>query len=169
MFEKVFKLKEHNTKISTEIIAGITTFFAMAYIIFVNPNLLSATGMDYTAVMIATCLSAAIGTFLTAFIANVPFAQAPGMGLNAYLHLHDRTRHGLYLAAGACDRTDLGHTVPSDHGIPAPQDGDRIHTGSSEERNRRGHRSVHRLHWSFEHWPCSVGRCSQPWPHCYRR
>ena len=80
MFEKVFKLKEHNTKISTEIIAGITTFFAMAYIIFVNPNLLSATGMDYT----ATCLSAAIGTFLTAFIANVPFAQAPGMGLNAY-------------------------------------------------------------------------------------
>lgn len=79
----MFKLKENNTNIRTEIIAGFTTFFAMSYIIFVNPHMLEATGMDFAAVMIATCVSAAIGSFLTAFIANIPFAQAPGMGLNA--------------------------------------------------------------------------------------
>jgi len=82
--EKLFKLKENNTTVRTEVIAGLTTFFAMAYIIFVNPNMLKDTGMDYTAVMMATCLSAALGTLLTAFLANVPFAQAPGMGLNAF-------------------------------------------------------------------------------------
>ncbi len=81
---RFFKLKEHGTNVKTEIIAGLTTFFAMAYIIFVNPSYLSATGMDHTAVLVATCLSAAIGCFLTAFLANVPFAQAPGMGLNAF-------------------------------------------------------------------------------------
>ena len=82
--ENRFKLKEHGTNVRTEVIAGITTFFAMAYIIFVNPNYLSQTGMDFYAVMVATCVSAAIGCFLTGFLANVPFAQAPGMGLNAY-------------------------------------------------------------------------------------
>lgn len=82
--EKLFKLKEHGTNVRTELIGGLTTFFAMAYIIFVNPNYLSATGMNFHAVMIATCLSAALGCFLTAFLANVPFAQAPGMGLNAF-------------------------------------------------------------------------------------
>ena len=84
MLEKVFKLKQHNTTLRTEVIAGLTTFFAMAYIIFVNPNMLQATGMEYKAVMMATCISAAIGTLLTALLANVPFAQAPGMGLNAF-------------------------------------------------------------------------------------
>ena len=82
--EKLFQLKKHNTNVRTEVIGGLTTFFAMAYIIFVNPNFLSQTGMDHTAVMLATCVSAAIGCFLTAFMANVPFAQAPGMGLNAF-------------------------------------------------------------------------------------
>lgn len=82
--EKFFKLKENNTTVKTEVLAGITTFFAMAYIIFVNPTYLEGAGMDFTAVMVATCLSAAVGTLLTAFIANVPFAQAPGMGLNAF-------------------------------------------------------------------------------------
>lgn len=84
IMEKLFKLKENNTNVRTEVIGGITTFFAMAYIIFVNPSYLSLAGMDATAVMVATCLSAAVGTALTAFLANVPFAQAPGMGLNAY-------------------------------------------------------------------------------------
>lgn len=84
MLEKIFGLKKHGTNVRTELIAGLTTFFAMAYIIFVNPNYLSATGMEYTAVLVATCVSAAIGSFLTAFLANVPFAQAPGMGLNAF-------------------------------------------------------------------------------------
>lgn len=82
--EKLFELKKHNTTVRTEVIAGLTTFFAMAYIIFVNSGMLSETGMDFNAVMMATCLSAALGTFLTAFMANVPFAQAPGMGLNAF-------------------------------------------------------------------------------------
>ena len=82
--EKLFKLKEHNTTVRTEILAGITTFFAMAYIIFVNPSFLQATGMEYTAVLVATCVSAAIGSALTAFLSNTPFAQAPGMGLNAF-------------------------------------------------------------------------------------
>lgn len=82
--EKFFKLKENKTTVGTEIIGGLTTFFAMAYIIFVNPNYLSATGMDFQSVMVATCISAAIGCILTAVIANAPFAQAPGMGLNAF-------------------------------------------------------------------------------------
>lgn len=82
--EKLFKLKAHGTDVKTEIRAGITTFFAMAYIIFVNSNYLSMTGMNKTGVMVATCISAAIGCLLTAFLANVPFCQAPGMGLNTF-------------------------------------------------------------------------------------
>lgn len=80
----MFKLKEHNTTVKAEIIGGLTTFFAMSYIIFVNPAMLGATGMNAVGVAMATCISAAIGTLLTAFLANVPFAQAPGMGLNAF-------------------------------------------------------------------------------------
>ena len=82
--EKFFKIRERGSTVRTEIIGGIVTFFAMAYIIFVQPSYLSQTGMNSTAVMLATCISAAVGTFLTAFLANVPFSQAPGMGLNAY-------------------------------------------------------------------------------------
>jgi AGZA family xanthine/uracil permease-like MFS transporter len=82
--EKFFKLKENGTNVKTEILAGLTTFLTMAYIIFVNPNILSMTGMDKGAVFVATILAAAIGTFIMGFVANVPFAQAPGMGLNAF-------------------------------------------------------------------------------------
>lgn len=82
--EKLFKIQARGSNVRTEVLGGLTTFFAMAYIIFVNPTYLAQTGMDQTAVMVATCLSAAIGTLLTAFLANVPFAQAPGMGLNAF-------------------------------------------------------------------------------------
>lgn len=81
--EKFFKLKENGTKVSTEIIAGFTTFFAMVYIIFVNPDMLSKTGMPFGAVFLATIISAAIGTLVMGLFANVPYAQAPGMGLNA--------------------------------------------------------------------------------------
>ncbi len=84
MFEKLFKLKEHNTDVKTEIIAGITVFMTMAYILAVNPNILSATGMYSNGVFIATALSAFFGTLLMALFANYPFALAPGMGLNAY-------------------------------------------------------------------------------------
>ena len=83
-FEKVFKLKEHNTNVRTELIAGLTTFLTMAYIIFVNPSILSAAGMPKEAVFVATCLIAALGTGIMALYANYPIALAPGMGLNAY-------------------------------------------------------------------------------------
>ena len=82
--DKFFKISERGSTVRAEVIGGLTTFFAMAYIIFVNPQYLSQTGMNGYAVMIATCLSSALGCFLTAFLANVPFAQAPGMGLNAF-------------------------------------------------------------------------------------
>ena len=82
--EKFFKLKENNTTVSTEIIAGITTFFAMAYIIAVNPNTLSQSGMEWGAVFLATIIASVIGTLIMGLVANVPYAQAPGMGLNAF-------------------------------------------------------------------------------------
>ena len=82
--DKFFKITERGSSVRTEIVGGVTTFFAMAYIIFVNPGMLSATGMDFNGVLLATCISAAIGCFLTALLANAPFAQAPGMGLNAF-------------------------------------------------------------------------------------
>ena len=82
--DKIFHLKENNTTVKTEILAGITTFMTMAYILAVNPNVLSATGMDHGAVFTATALAAFIGTLCMAIFANYPFGLAPGMGLNAY-------------------------------------------------------------------------------------
>ena len=84
MMEKLFHLREHNTTVKTEVMAGITTFMTMAYILAVNPSILSAAGMDSNAVLIATALASFLGTALMAFLANYPFALAPGMGLNAY-------------------------------------------------------------------------------------
>lgn len=84
MLEKLFQLKSHGTDVRTEVIAGLTTYLTMAYIIFVNPNILSAAGMDQGAVFVATCLAAAIGCLIMGLYANYPIAQAPGMGLNAF-------------------------------------------------------------------------------------
>lgn len=84
MFEKFFKLKENGTDVKTEVIAGLTTFMTMAYILAVNPNILSVAGMDKQALLIATALAAFVGTVLMALLANYPFALAPGLGLNAY-------------------------------------------------------------------------------------
>jgi adenine/guanine/hypoxanthine permease len=84
MLEQVFKLSENKTNVRTEIVAGITTFLTMAYIIFVNPAILAEAKMPFGAVFAATCVAAAIGCFLMAFLANYPIALAPGMGLNAY-------------------------------------------------------------------------------------
>ncbi|WP_079420039.1 NCS2 family permease [Thiomonas intermedia] len=80
----LFKLDAHGTDVRTEILAGVTTFLTMSYIIFVNPDILSTTGMDKNAVFVATCLAAALGTFIMAFVANWPIGLAPGMGLNAF-------------------------------------------------------------------------------------
>ena len=81
---KLFKLKENGTKVSTEIMAGLTTFFAMSYIIVVNPGILAKSGMEWGAVFLATIISAIVGTLVMGLMANVPYAQAPGMGLNAF-------------------------------------------------------------------------------------
>ncbi len=84
MLERFFKLKDNNTTVRTEVIAGLTTFMTMAYILAVNPNILGEAGMNPNAVMIATALASFVGTLLMALLANYPFALAPGMGLNAY-------------------------------------------------------------------------------------
>lgn len=86
MFEAFFKLKENNTTFKTEVLAGITTFMTMAYILVVNPGILSQAGMDFGAVFTATALSAIVTTLLLGLYAKLPFAAAPGMGLNAFFH-----------------------------------------------------------------------------------
>ncbi|MCG9780939.1 NCS2 family permease [Vibrio brasiliensis] len=102
MFEKLFKLSENGTNVKTEIIAGITTFLTMAYIIFVNPAMLADAGMDKGAVFVATCLAAAIGCFIMGFVANYPIALAPGMGLNAFF------TYGVVLGMGHSWQVALG-------------------------------------------------------------
>lgn len=84
MLERLFQLKAHGTNVQREVVAGITTFLTMAYIIVVNPGMLQAAGMDYGAVFVATCLAAVIGTLIMGLWANYPIALAPGMGLNAF-------------------------------------------------------------------------------------
>ncbi len=84
MFEKLFKLKKNNTNVKTEIVAGVTTFMTLAYILAVNPSILASTGMNPTAVLLATCLASFIGTACIALLGNLPFVLSAGMGLNAY-------------------------------------------------------------------------------------
>ena len=84
MLEKIFKLKLHNTTVRRELVAGVITFLTMSYILVVNPNILSAAGMDRTALFTATALASVLGTLFMAFIPNLPIAQAPGMGLNSF-------------------------------------------------------------------------------------
>lgn len=100
--DNYFKLTEQKTNVKTEVIAGITTFLTMAYIIFVNPSILSEAGMDYGAVFVATCLAAAIGCFVMGLWANYPIAQAPGMGLNAFF------TYGVVLGMGYTWEAALG-------------------------------------------------------------
>ncbi|MBR5294593.1 MAG: NCS2 family permease, partial [Oscillospiraceae bacterium] len=85
MFEKCFKLSQNGTTVKTEVMAGITTFMTMAYILAVNPSILADAGMDPTAVLLATAIASFIGTACMAFMANLPFALSAGMGLNAFL------------------------------------------------------------------------------------
>ena len=101
--DKLFKLKEHGTDVRTEVLAGLTTFFAMSYILFVNPAMLSQTGMPAQGVFLATIIGSVAGTLMMAFYANLPYAQAPGMGLNGLhlwsdlaLHYPDQDSEGYY-------------------------------------------------------------------------
>ena len=84
MLDSLFKLNVNDTNIKKEILAGFTTFITMSYIIFVNPQIMSSTGMDFGAVFVGTCLAAAIACFIMGFVANWPVGLAPGMGLNAF-------------------------------------------------------------------------------------
>ncbi|SGY86944.1 Putative transporter [Moritella viscosa] len=84
ILERLFKLSEHGTSVKTELMAGLTTFVTMAYIIFVNPDIMAKTGMDKDALVVATCIGAAIGCMLMGLYANWPVGLAPGMGLNAF-------------------------------------------------------------------------------------
>jgi len=102
MFEQLFGLGQHNTTVRREVLAGVTTFLTMAYIIFVNPQILSATGMDSGAVFVATCLAAAFGSAFMGLYANYPVALAPGMGLNAYF------TYGVVLGMGFTWQVALG-------------------------------------------------------------
>src|SRR5699024_12426058 len=85
--ERYFGINGQNTTIKTEVLAGVTTFLTMAYIIFVNPNVLADAGMDKGAVFVATCLAAAVGCFIMGIYARLPVALAPGMGLNAFFKI----------------------------------------------------------------------------------
>jgi len=102
MLDAVFKLKDAGTTVRTEILAGITTFLTMVYIVFVNPSILQAAGMDQGAVFVATCLAAALGTAIMGLYANYPIALAPGMGLNAYF------TYGVVLGMGHSWQVALG-------------------------------------------------------------
>lgn len=102
MLESLFRLREHDTDVRTELLAGLTTFLTLAYIIFVNPSILAESGMDRGAVFVATCLAAAIGTAVMGLYANYPVALAPGMGLNAYF------TYGVVLGMGYTWQVALG-------------------------------------------------------------
>lgn len=102
MLDKIFKIKENNSSVRIELLAGATTFLAMSYIIFVNPSILSLTGMDKGAVFVATCLAAAFGSAMVGFIANYPIALAPGMALNTYF------TYGVVLGGGHSWQVALG-------------------------------------------------------------
>ncbi|MFC3851269.1 NCS2 family permease [Salinispirillum marinum] len=102
MLERLFQIQAQGSSVKTEVIAGITTFLTMAYIIFVNPDILSATGMDRDSIFVATCLAAAVGCLIMGLWANYPIAQAPGMGLNAFF------TYGVVLGMGHAWETALG-------------------------------------------------------------
>jgi AGZA family xanthine/uracil permease-like MFS transporter len=104
LLERFFKLSEHNTSVKTELMAGLTTFVTMSYIMFLNPVIMSKTGMPFDGLFLATCLGAAIATILMGMYANWPVGLAPGMGLNAFFYLLGCWRYGLQLAncTGCC-------------------------------------------------------------------
>ena len=112
--DKIFHLKENNTNVKTEILAGVTTFMTMAYLLAVNPNILAEAGMDHGAVFTAAALLAAfIGTLCMAIFANYPFALAPGMGLNAYFAYTVVLQMGYYMEGRTGSSTGRGYYLYS--------------------------------------------------------
>ena len=102
MLERLFKLRQHHTTVTTELVAGFTTFLTLSYIIFINPAMLALTGMDKGAVFTATCLAAAFGSAMMGLLANYPIALAPGMALNSYF------TYSVVLGSGYPWQTALG-------------------------------------------------------------
>ena len=144
--EKFFQLKENGTTAGREVVAGLTTFFAMAYIVAVNPSLLSSAGMEWGAVFLATIISAVVGTLVMGLVANVPYALAPGMGLNAFF---------VYTVCGALGFTwqqalsmvfVCGLFKHPDHGHQDPEIHHQGHSPQPAERHRRRHRHLCGLH-----------------------
>ena len=142
MLEQLFKLSENKTTVRTEIVAGITTFLTMAYIIFVNPDILSKAGMPFGAVFAATCVAAAIGCLLMAFLANYPIALAPGMGLNAYFAFGVVGGMKIQLAGGAGLRVHLRHHLLHHQRAADPRMDRQRHPQVAQDGDRRRHRPV---------------------------
>lgn len=144
LFDRVFHLKENHTDARTEIIAGITTFMTMAYILIVNPSILSATGMDKGALVTTTALASALGTLFMAVFANYPFALAPGMGLNAYFAYTVVLQMGYtwQVALAAVFVEGLVFILLSLTNIRE------AHPPHTETGHFRWHWSFHRFHWS---------------------
>ena len=117
MLEKLFGFDRKVTSVRTEVIAGITTFLTMAYILAVNPNVLSATGMDKGALFTTTVVASAFATLLMAFYAKLPFSLAPGIGLSTFFAYTGLPDDGLYLAVRAYGRLDRRHHLYSAHGF----------------------------------------------------
>ena len=120
MLERLFQLKAHNTTVRTEILAGLTTFLTMAYILFVNPSILAETGMDHGAVFVATCLAAAIGSAIMGLLANYPIALAPGLG-DDWMCVRDDFFQGFrqsVIDPGVIRQVGCGDRVGKAYGMP---------------------------------------------------
>ena len=156
LMENTFKLRENGTTVKTEIIAGVTTFMTMAYILAVNPNILSSTGMDHGAVFTATALAAFLGTLLMALFANYPFALAPGMGLNAYFAYTVVLGYGYSWQAAltAVFAEGIIFIVLSLTNVREAIFN--CHSSQPEICSQRRHRSVHRIHRTSECKNCTA-------------
>ena len=145
--DKFFKLSEHGTTVRTEVLAGLTTFFAMSYILFVNPQMLSQTGMPAQGVFLATIIGSVVGTLMMAFYANLPYAQAPGMGLNAFLYLYRCIWYGLLMAGSFGNGLHLWCDFIDYHIDKSPEDDHRIDSDCSSVCYFSGDRDFLGLCW----------------------
>ena len=145
--ERFFQLKENHTTVGTEIMAGLTTFFAMSYIIVVNPSILSQSGMEWGAVFLATILAAIVGTLIMGLVANVPYAQAPGKRI---FRLYGLRRSGIYLAAGIVHGVYLRPSKHCHYGQQGAQIHYEIHSPQYAERHQRRYRNFCGLYRLFE-------------------
>ena len=144
MLERLFHLTANRTTIRTELLAGVTTFLAMAYIIFVQPAVLSAAGMDFGAVMVATCVASALATVLMGLFANYPIAVAPAMGHNFFFAFTVCVAMKVPWQIGARRGLHRRHAVHPHRRRRAPRAADCGHSGFAEARDCRRHRPARR-------------------------